>query len=181
MSPLENDFKTLYYCPLSSYSLYSIDAAALKAKLLKQKSARLALTDAEVTDLGLRPSQADGMVIDAKGNLYYGQLANNSVGMWNTQETGLTGENQLVILANDEDLQWVDTFAIDERTDGFITTNRLHRYTTDTYNTSDINFRVIRFKVGQRSYQYLPSAGLRVYPTAAVGFALLISLLSKWV
>ena len=153
LSPISTGFSHLLYKPLSSYDLYLVNTAALRV-LLPHSQYGLTLTNYVVQNLGQMPSQSDGMVMDADGRLYYGQLSLNAVYSWDTKQGKLTDSNQFVVIQNDTDLQWPDTFAMDTAGNVFVTSNKLPRFRTNTYNFTDINFRVIRFHVGSKNYMY---------------------------
>jgi len=69
----------------------------------------------------------------------------------------MTDLAEVTLVENEGDLQWPDTFAFDA--DGYLyaTTNRLHRYDTNTLDFSQLNFRVIRVYTGSKSYMYPPT------------------------
>jgi len=92
--------------------------------------------------------------VDAKGLLYYGLLASNGVSYFNTSESTLTGSNEVLLVQNDVDLQWADTFAFDEAGNLYTTTNRLHRFGENKYDFSEINFRVVSIFTGSESYMF---------------------------
>ncbi|CAG7659227.1 unnamed protein product [Allacma fusca] len=153
LSNKDRNFDTVYYCSLSGVDVYSVAVATIKqAGASKQPGVQL--KDSDVTHIGKKDSQSDGMTIDANGIMYYGDIGHNAIKSWNTNEGKMTDANQKIVAQNDNDLQWVDTFSID--TDGhmFVTPSRLHRHFTDTLDFSDTNFRVVRFFINSENYMY---------------------------
>jgi sugar lactone lactonase YvrE len=153
LSNRDSNFGTVYYSPLSSYNVYSIPAVTAKQAGAKNQ-AGVQLEDADVSLVGRKPSQTDGMTMDANGVLYYGLLGTSGINSWNTSEASITDANQVVVAQNDEDLQWPDTFAIDQEGYLYATPNRLHLYNSNSLNFTDVNFRVVRFCIHTKSYMF---------------------------
>ncbi|KAH9628523.1 hypothetical protein HF086_008043 [Spodoptera exigua] len=74
--------RKVYYCPLSSYHLYAINASVLQNESLSQQG-KGALRP-YVVDLGYKASQTDGMKMDSTGVLFYGLIGNSTIAEWNT-------------------------------------------------------------------------------------------------
>ena len=103
----------LYYHALTGYHLYRIRTAHLLDEALD--AAGLA---ALVEDLGTTPAP-DGMIIDAAGNLYMGDLETNSI-------VYRTPEGQRQTLVSDPKLKWPDTFAIGPDNMLYVACSRIH-------------------------------------------------------
>jgi sugar lactone lactonase YvrE len=109
------DRARLYYCPLGSRRLYSVDTDALADRSLEDSDA-----GATVTDEGDKGGASDGLESDAAGNIYATNYEHNSImrrhlgGMWET-------------VVHDSRLLWPDTLSL--ATDGYlyVTANQLHR------------------------------------------------------
>jgi sugar lactone lactonase YvrE len=109
------DGARLYYCPLGSRRLYSVDTDALADRSLEDSDA-----GATVTDEGDKGGASDGLESDAAGNIYATNYEHNSImrrhlgGMWET-------------VVHDSRLLWPDTLSL--ATDGYlyVTANQLHR------------------------------------------------------
>lgn len=109
------DGARLYYCPLGSRRLYSVDTDALADRSLEDSDA-----GATVTDEGDKEGASDGLESDAAGNIYATNYEHNSImrrhlgGMWET-------------VVHDSRLLWPDTLSL--ATDGYlyVTANQLHR------------------------------------------------------
>ena len=116
------------------------------------------LQDSDVTNVGVKASQSDGLAMDSKGLLFYGDLSSNAVSYWNSSASSyLNSSNGNLLVQNDIDLQWPDTFAFDNNGYLYATTNRIHRFISNSYDLNDINFRVIRVYIGTKSYQHSAS------------------------
>jgi sugar lactone lactonase YvrE len=110
------DGARLYYCPLGTRKLYSVDTNALCDRTLDDK--RVAET---VIDEGDRGGASDGLESDAAGHIYSTNYEHNAIlrrchsgGLWET-------------LTHDPRLLWPDTLSL--ATDGYlyVTANQLHR------------------------------------------------------
>lgn len=112
---ISSDGSRLYYSPLNSRRLYSIDANALVDHSLDDKDV---LTT--VADEGDKGGASDGLESDALGNIYSTNYEHNAImkrsrdGRWET-------------LIHDSRLLWPDTLSL--ATDGYlyVTANQLHR------------------------------------------------------
>jgi sugar lactone lactonase YvrE len=154
LSPFNSHFNTLYYSPLSSYHLYKIDMGTIRDQLKQLGQPGMQLQANQVHDLGRKPSQSNGMTMDAQGMLYFGALGKNAVYRWDTHQTSLTEENQHLLFKHDQEVQWPDSFHIDDNCDLLLTTNRLHLFQAKTVDFGEINMRVLRFSIGQRNYMH---------------------------
>ncbi len=111
------DGKRLYYCPLGSRKLYSVDA-----DMLADQSVADSAVGVTVTDEGDKGGASDGLESDAIGNIYATNYEHNSImrrgqgnnGIWET-------------VAHDPRLLWPDTLSV--AIDGYlyVTANQLHR------------------------------------------------------
>jgi sugar lactone lactonase YvrE len=106
----------LYYCPLGSRKLYSVDTDALADRSLNDREVA-----ATVTDEGDRGGASDGLESDAAGYIYSTNYEHNAIlrrrpdgGEWET-------------VTHDPRLLWPDTLSL--AADGYlyVTANQLHR------------------------------------------------------
>jgi sugar lactone lactonase YvrE len=106
----------LYYCPLGSRKLYSVDTDALADRSLSDREVA-----ATVTDEGDRGGASDGLESDAAGYIYSTNYEHNAIlrrrpdgGEWET-------------VTHDPRLLWPDTLSL--AADGYlyVTANQLHR------------------------------------------------------
>lgn len=112
---ISSDGSRLYYCPLSSRRLYSVDTNALVDRSLDDKA--VATT---IMDEGDKGGASDGLESDASGNIYSTNYEHNAImrrtraGIWET-------------VVHDSRLLWPDTLSL--ATDGYlyVTANQLHR------------------------------------------------------
>ncbi|CAL8145838.1 unnamed protein product [Orchesella dallaii] len=150
LSPLDSNFDKVYYRPLSSYNLYSVDSS-----VLQESVNGITLNNSQVTTHWRISSQADGLAMDASGNIYYGILPNNSVVHFNsTADEIVDGVPEVLLVHDDVELQWTDTFGFDNKGYLYFTTNRMQKFAKDAYDFSQDNFRVVRAFVGGKSYMY---------------------------
>jgi sugar lactone lactonase YvrE len=109
------DGARLYYCPLISRSLYSVETEALADPYLSDDLVRNT-----IIDHGDKGGASDGLESDNEGNIYATNYEHNAIlrrtpdGLWDT-------------VAHDARLLWPDTLSV--ATDGYIyvTANQLHR------------------------------------------------------
>lgn len=150
--------RNVYYSPLSSYHLYSIPASLLRDPDFARRASPRDMISA-VTDVGLKVSQTDGMIMDNHGNLYYSLLKDNAIAQWNSL-TPFSYENQFIIAKDDNFIQWVDGMSFDEDGYLYVVVNRLYNFVGGRLNPNEINFRILRTKTGTLSYVYTNNDGL---------------------
>jgi sugar lactone lactonase YvrE len=105
----------LYYCPLGSRKLYSVDTDTLTNRSLGDRE-----VTATVTDEGDRGGASDGLESDAAGNIYSTNYEHNAI-----LRRHLDREWETV--THDPRLLWPDTLSL--AADGYlyVTANQLHR------------------------------------------------------
>ena len=112
---ISSDGVRLYYCPLGSRKLYSVDTDALVERSFIDREVA-----ATVTDEGDRGGASDGLESDAAGYIYSTNYEHNAIlrrrpnGEWET-------------VTHDPRLLWPDTLSL--AADGYlyVTANQLHR------------------------------------------------------
>lgn len=111
---LSPDGGMLYYSPLSSRRLYSIETAHLRDMTLSE-----AQLGAYVRDGGEKGA-SDGMITDANGVVYAGDYENNSI-------RAIMPDGSMKTIVHDPRVLWPDTLSIGP--DGYLyfTANQLHR------------------------------------------------------
>jgi sugar lactone lactonase YvrE len=113
---LSADRKTLYWCPLTGRTLYSIDTA-----LLQDMSTPHGEIENAVNDLGDKGgTNTDGMGADNRGNIYYTMLEGQGLGIYNPD----TGTFKTFV--TDERMIWVDGLTFDNKGYIVFNNNRLH-------------------------------------------------------
>lgn len=155
----DNYERNVYYCPLSSYHLYSVPASLLRDPEFARKATPRDVLGA-VTDLGLKISQTDGMIMDNQGVLYYGLLKEHAIASWDSYKP-FTYDNQLIIAKDDSFIQWTDGMSFDEEGYLYVVVNHLHNFVAGRLRPNDINFRILRAKTGTLSYVYTNGFGAR--------------------
>jgi sugar lactone lactonase YvrE len=112
---ISSDGMRLYYCPLGSRKLYSVDTDALCDRSLDDKK-----VGETIVDEGDRGGASDGLESDAAGHIYSTNYEHNAI------LRRLPGEHWETV-AHDPRLLWPDTLSL--ATDGYlyVTANQLHR------------------------------------------------------
>lgn len=141
--------REVYYCPLSSRHLYSINTTTLKNEANSNNGQEYM---GQVRDLGLKASQTVGMIMDNNGVLYYGLLSDTSIARWDTHTPFESG--QKVISRDPEYLQWASSFAFDQSGNLLLVTNKLQKFIYDKLMLDQPNFRILSGQVGAKSYLY---------------------------
>ncbi|XP_076381365.1 dopaminechrome tautomerase [Megalopta genalis] len=168
LSPASVQDRQLYYSPLSSFHIYSIPTSVLKTNMSN--------IDDYVKELGRKNSQSDGMMMSATGVLYFGLLADDAVAMWDTKMSSSFNIAQRVISRDHERMQWPDSFAFDDSGSFYCVTNGLQNILNNRVNVSVPNYRVVRSKIGLKSYQYLENGTAPLQPDILTSTANRISL-----
>lgn len=114
---ISSDGARLYYCPLGSRKLYSVDTDALADQSLGDRE-KVGVT---VNDEGDRGGAADGLESDAAGYIYSTNYEHNAI------LRRRSGGGQWETIAHDPRLLWPDTLSL--AADGYlyVTANQLHR------------------------------------------------------
>lgn len=107
----------LYYHALTGYHLYRVPTSALVAAFYDPRQEPA--LEAKVEDLGQTPAP-DGMVFDAEGNLYMGDLEHDAV-------VYRTPAGEILTLAQDPRIRWADTFTIGPDNSLIFTASRIHQ------------------------------------------------------
>lgn len=110
------DGSRLFYCPLGSRRLYSVETDALVNRAYDNAAAT-------VIDEGDRGGASDGLESDADGYIYSTNYEHNAILRRLADDTGKEWET----VVHDPRLLWADTMSI--ATDGYlyVTANQLHR------------------------------------------------------
>ncbi|KAK5642287.1 hypothetical protein RI129_008454 [Pyrocoelia pectoralis] len=144
------DSRMVYYCALSGYSLYGISAAVLKnEELCKTGEWRR-----DIEYIGKKKSQSDGLIMDNKGNLYYGLLSRYGVAKWNTKKPLQSARN---VEKDKTKFVWPDSFSFDMDGNLYLLANGINKFFSLTYElrlSSDMKFKILRSYTGTNSYLY---------------------------
>ena len=111
MLPME---KLLFYCPLTSRHLLSISTEALRDRMVPDIDLHY-----HVKYWGEKGA-SDGMITDAKGNIYVGDYENNSI-------RRILPNGTMKTIAHDPRILWPDTFSISPDQYLYVIVNQLHR------------------------------------------------------
>jgi len=108
------DGARLYYCPLASRRLYSVDIDALCDRAMSDDKVA-----ATVVDEGDRGGGADGLETDAAGNIYCTNYEHHAI-----TRRGPNGQFETV--AHDPRLRWPDTMSVGHDGYLYVTANGFH-------------------------------------------------------
>ncbi|CAB3229965.1 unnamed protein product [Arctia plantaginis] len=142
--------RKVYYCPLSSFHLYAINASVLRNESLGQ------IGDGAlrpyVQDLGTKASQTDGMKMDSAGLLFYGLIGNSTIAEWNSAVD--FREGQRTIARDINYIQWVDRFTFDNKGNVYVVINRLYNFVKNLVSLNEVNYRILKSHTGSKSYVF---------------------------
>lgn len=141
--------REIYYSPLSSLHLFSINSTILQNEHLAQN---LTPNTKDILDLGLKPSQSAAMVMNNRGILYYSLLGENAIGRWDTQTPFHSG--QKLIAKDSRFIEWPSSFAFDLSGNLTIVMSSLNKFIYGKLDLNEFNFRLISSDVGGKSYLY---------------------------
>ncbi|XP_063421658.1 protein yellow-like [Mytilus trossulus] len=145
---MSSDLKNVYYCPLAGVGLYRIPTA-----LLRKSSSSDSDFSREVIHVGNKMFQSDGIYYGRKHNLYYSTLGPRSVYQWSmTPISDNVKPGRQTVIAQDDMIEWVDSFAFDESGYLWFVSNNLNtHFSNDTVKGSS-NFFVWKLFVDDSSY-----------------------------
>ncbi|XP_030766075.1 protein yellow-like [Sitophilus oryzae] len=145
-----NGERILYYCALTSFTLYSI----LTNVIRDEDNLNSGSWRNFVTPVGTLTSQVDGIAIDSQANMYFTLLPLYGVGRWNLNDPL---ESTQMIHQDPRTTIWPDGFAFDQEGVLYVISNQVFRY-IDPRSTPPINsnvkFRILGTFIGTRSYLY---------------------------
>ncbi|MEK8127872.1 L-dopachrome tautomerase-related protein [Paenibacillus filicis] len=132
------DGKMLYFCPLSSRHLYSISTEALRDRTIPDMNLQY-----HVKYWGEKGA-SDGMITDAKGNVYAGDYENNSI-------RKILPNGIMETIAHDPRILWPDTFSVGPDQYLYFIVNQLHRQSRFHYG-NDLRqkpYSLLRIKIAE--------------------------------
>ena len=154
LSPRGASQPRLFFAPLSSFNFYSIPTAFLRNRTL------VSLFYAEITTVGMRISQSEGMTVSDTGVMFYSVLNSNAINQWNISAPFSAFDQ---VYRDDVRLQWTSSFGWDS---GFlyVISNRFHKVDLkDIYDLNDpILYRLLRARVDMGSYMGPTRSGPKV-------------------
>ncbi|MEC0239893.1 L-dopachrome tautomerase-related protein [Paenibacillus dokdonensis] len=108
------DGKNIFFCPLTSRHLYSISTETLRDRTIPDSNLRY-----HVQYWGEKGA-SDGLITDAKGNVYAGDYENDSI-------RKILPNGMMETIAHDPRILWPDTFSIAPDQYLYVIVNQLHR------------------------------------------------------
>ena len=132
------DGEILYYCPLSSRNLYSIETELLRNKSIPDK-----LLSSCVKDLGEKGA-SDGLMSDAVGTIYASDYENNSI-------RTILADGTMKTIAFDPRILWPDTLSIGPDKYLYFTANQLNRQADYNYGKDlrEKPYSLFRIKINE--------------------------------
>ncbi|XP_060535469.1 protein yellow-like [Cylas formicarius] len=149
LSPPRDD-RIVYYCSVGSDVLYSIPTSVLK----NQQLANTGEWRKNITAVGRKLGQSDGITIDSDGDLFYTLPTFYGVGKWNTSTPLWTSE---LFDRDEQQMVWTDGFAFDQRGYIYLITNYMYKFIQPKetlFHDGRVLFRVFRYHTGTKSYLY---------------------------
>lgn len=111
------DGSRLYYCPLGSRNLYSVDTNTLVDRSLDdQKAAETVVCE------GNKGGASDGLESDASGNIYLTNYEHNAILRYRPDD-----RREWETIVHDPRLLWPDTLSVAKDGYLYVTANQLHR------------------------------------------------------
>ncbi|NRT75157.1 L-dopachrome tautomerase-related protein [Clostridium beijerinckii] len=132
------DGKLLFFCPLTSRHLFSIPTEALRDRTIPEMDLLY-----HVKYWGEKGA-SDGMITDAKGNIYAGDYENNSI-------RKILPNGTMKTIVHDPRILWPDTFSISPDQYLYVIVNQLHRQARFHYG-KDLRqkpYSLLRMKIGE--------------------------------
>lgn len=158
---LSCDGTVLFYTPLTSRTLYSIQTAYLRDWTLADLSAY-------VTDLGYKLSASDGLAASFEGDIYLTAIESSSIYRLSpyTNDPSLFDYHDFETVVSDPALMmWPDTIGFDSSDHSLVfVSNQLHHFVGNTMDFlhplyGDFNFRIWKVMVEDLSYVHGCSKG----------------------
>lgn len=141
-----NEEREVYFSPLSSLHLFSINTTILQNEDLVQ---HLNNNTRDILDLGLKSSQSASMIMDNRGVLYYSLLGETAIGRWDSQTPFHSG--QKLIARDNRFIEWPSSFAFDLNGNLTIVMNSLNKFIYGKLDLNEYNFRLISSDVGAKA------------------------------
>ncbi|WP_271811724.1 L-dopachrome tautomerase-related protein [Clostridium beijerinckii] len=132
------DGKLLFFCPLTSRHLFSIPTEALRDRTIPEMDLLY-----HVKYWGEKGA-SDGMITDAKGNIYAGDYENDSI-------RKILPNGTMKTIVHDPRILWPDTFSISPDQYLYVIVNQLHRQARFHYG-KDLRqkpYSLLRMKIGE--------------------------------
>lgn len=143
---LAGDTKTLYWCPLTSRTLYSIPTEKLRGAFDE------VVTETDVSVVVDKRSGSDGLTANGASSkqpfIYLTMLEENGIARY------APGSDEVETVCQSEDMVWSDTFAWTPNGSLVFVTNQLHLFLQGRLDwDGEPNYRIWRVDLGEESYQ----------------------------
>jgi len=150
---LTPDAETLFYCPLTSRTIFKIKTNLLRNFTTTEQEIKNGVSVA--ISESIKGSASDGLAFSnqSPNTLYMTMIEKNSISYWQPNDPG----NVQTIAFNNTDMVWPDTIGFDHKGNLVFTTNRLYKYVLGTLNWKDINYRIWSININADSYSFPPN------------------------
>ncbi|XP_018330715.1 protein yellow-like [Agrilus planipennis] len=139
--------KSVYYSSLSGYNIYSLSAKIL----MNEDYCKSGKWRQDVTLVGKKESQGDGMIMDHKGNLFLSYLAKHSICKWNTKKKL---NDDINVVAKDANmLSWPDGFSFDSDGNLYVAVVGGNKYYSAS-NYIGTKYKILKLRTRTKSYIY---------------------------
>lgn len=139
--------RTLYFTALSAFTLYSIDTALVRDESLATSKN----IHSFINEVGKKPAQSSGMIVDTSGQLFYGLVAEDEVIVWDTAKPFSTAR---VIEKNPQLIPWPDSYTFDNKGYLHLLASNVDRFGAGRLSIEDYNFKLLKLYTGTCSYIY---------------------------
>ncbi|KKK37230.1 gluconolaconase [Mesobacillus campisalis] len=135
---ISHDGKVLFFCPLTSRHLFSISTEFLRDRTIPDRDLTYRV------EYWGEKGASDGMITDAKGNVYAGDYENNSI-------RKILPNGTMETIAHDPRILWPDTFSIGPDQYLYVIVNQLHRQSRFHYGKDlrEKPYSLLRMKIGE--------------------------------
>lgn len=137
--------RLLYFTALSAFTLYSIDSYVLRNETLATSSD----VGKFINAIGNKTAQSAGMIVDSKGELFYGLVAQDAVLKWNTSQDISTVE---IVERNPELMSLPDSYTIDDEGYLYLLASNIVRFAAGKTTLEENNFKLLKLYIGACSY-----------------------------
>jgi len=139
---LTQSCQTLYWCPLTGTSFYSIPTELLRNFSISDEDLEAQISQMDKGDA------SDGLACSNEGDkvLYMTSLQSNAI------VRILVNQSTEIIAQDSVGMVWPDTLGFDHNGSLVYVTNRLYHFVQDQLDFNDFNFRIWKLFIGANSY-----------------------------
>uniref|UniRef100_A0A6E8W0Q4 Protein yellow n=1 Tax=Anopheles coluzzii TaxID=1518534 RepID=A0A6E8W0Q4_ANOCL len=142
LKPQSDGYSTLYFHPLSSLNEFSVSTKVLRNQTYATESGNYH----EFKILGSRGpnGQAGVAFVDQKTGVIFYALPNlNAITCWKTSNRAYTIKSLGRVYMSTVDMVFPNDVKVDDESNLWVLSDRLHQYMYESLNRNDVNFRVL--------------------------------------